>query len=187
MIYIDKKIITSDELKLLRWIEGNSFKKRLSYQIKKWQFFKIRKGLYVIWNISDLKEKDFLTIANSIYKPSYISFETVLREEWLIYQHYDSIFVASNYKKELQILNQNIQFKKLPQDLLVNMEWINNEKGYYIASPERAVLDTLFLNNNYYFDSFEWLNKYKLKDLAKIYKSHKKNIDDIVLKITKNL
>jgi hypothetical protein len=42
--------------------------------------------------------------------------------------------------------------------------------GYNIASRERAICDTLYLNPKAYFDNVEGVNMQKLKEISKIYK-----------------
>ena len=108
-------------------------RRRLCYYIKKGQLYGIRRGLYA-------KDKNYnkLELATKIFIPAYVSFETVLAEAGIVFQHYNQIFVASYQTKEIDCDGQNISFKKLKTNVLNNNSGIEN-KGYYpVASKERA-------------------------------------------------
>lgn len=181
MLYT-KKIYTANDLKLLRGSQDNTFKKRLSYQLKTNKLTKIRKWIYVTSDqIYNLEESDYRHIANSISLPSYISFETVLRDHGVIFQMYISIFVAANYTKEIKIEipqqeNQiKIQFQKLPIEILSNPLWLETENWYSIASLERALCDILRKQKEFYFDNLdsEKINITKLEQIADFYNIYK--------------
>lgn len=54
----------------------------------------------------------------------------------------------------------------------INFSWIFIYKdNVNIASPERAFLDTLYLDSNYYYDNPSSLNKQKALSLLPIYNS----------------
>jgi predicted transcriptional regulator of viral defense system len=177
MKYFWKKILTSNDLKISWWVSANSFKKRLSYNLKTGKLTKIRKWLYVFTDqIENLWSEDYLIIANSIYNPSYISFETVLNREWINFQYYKSLFVASKYKKEviIPLLDLNISFYKIPDSLLLDNLWIIHSLSYDIASKERSICDVMLRSPDYYFDNLSSVNKDTLLWIARIYDRVKK-------------
>jgi hypothetical protein len=49
---------------------------------------------------------------------------------------------------------------------LLNPLWIENKWKFYIASPERAICDKIYLNKNYYFDNLKSINLDKLRQIA---------------------
>lgn len=182
-MFYNKKIYTANDLKILRGSQDNTFKKRLSYQIKTNKLIRIRKWIYVVSNqIQNLEEPDYRYIANSISLPSYISFETVLRDYGVIFQMYISIFVAANYTKEIKIEipqqeNQiKIQFQKLPIEILSNPLGLETENWYTIASLERALCDILRKQWDFgYFDNLdpEKINRNRLEQIADFYNIYK--------------
>ena len=157
MITLPKKVFSSKDLKLLWWTDGNSFKKRLSYWLKKGYLVKLRKWLYVTPEVlEDPQPKHIFQIATSIYSPSYISFETALAYHGINFQYSPTITVAAPYAKEVEIptLNLKIQFKRLPLSILTNPTWIQKNDNYRIASPLRAICDTLYkTKGHFYFDN----------------------------------
>jgi hypothetical protein len=174
----NKNIFTSNELRIIRWVDGNSFQKRLSYNLKKNNFIKIRKWIYAFFDsIKFLEYKDLFKIANSIYTPSYISLETVLTREWINFQYYWDIKLMSPYTKEINIDtipdNQlRLDFVRLPKELITNNIWLIQKDGYMIATKERAICDTLWRWEWYYFDNLSNIDRDLLLGIAKEYKNY---------------
>lgn len=64
------------------------------------------------------------------------------------------------------------------------MRGINRNGNINIATPERAFLDTLYLNSSYYFDNIHSLNEQMIHELLPMYNS--KTLTQRVYKILKN-
>jgi hypothetical protein len=139
-------------------------KRRLNYYVKKGELYHIRRGLYA-------KDKNYnrREVATKIFIPSYISFETVLLEAGVTFQYYSTIFVATYQTKEFICDGQNYAFKKIKDTILTNTAGIEQRDNYFIATPERAMLDILYLNKGYYFDNLGAINFDKVFALLPIY------------------
>jgi predicted transcriptional regulator of viral defense system len=152
----------------LLWAETdrNLIKRRINYYVKTGKLYSIRKGLYA-------KDKNYnkFELATKIYIPSYISFETVLAQTGVIFQFYPQIFVASYLTREIEIEGQKYSFRKVKDIILTNHTGLEFKETYWIASPERAFLDLLYLNKNYHFDNLDPLNKEKIFEILPIYKN----------------
>ena len=59
----------------------------------------------------------------------------------------------------------------IPGEILVDNSGVISEGNLSIATPERAFLDTLYLNSNYYFDNPGLLDKEKILALLPLYGS----------------
>lgn len=151
-------------------------KRRLNYYVHKNELYHIRRGLY-----AKDKNYDRLELATKIFTPSYVSFETVLREAGIIFQYYATIFVATYQTKEIECDGQLYSFKKIKDTILVNNAGIERRNSYYVASKERAFLDILYLNKDYYFDNLMPLNEDKVRSLLPIYDNQRmvKQVDKI--------
>ena len=162
---LPKTIVTSQDLALV-WMETsrNNLKAKVAYYVKRGALIRLTRGIFAKNKNYDPKE-----LANSIYTPSYISFETVLREAGVIFQHYDTIFVAGPWSKTVSIDKQTITFRKLKDDVLFCALGVENKETHWIASPERAFLDTLYLFPTYYFDNLRPINWKKCFELVEIY------------------
>src|SRR3989338_2384710 len=160
-----KTILTTKDLAII-WQETDqaSLKNKITYYAKAGDLIRLTRGVFAKNKNYDPKE-----LASSIYTPSYISFETVLREAGIIFQHYDTIFVAAPWSFTKKIRDTQITFRKIKDSALFNPEGVNNSGNYSIATPERAFLDMIYLFPNYYFDNLRSINWEKCFELAKIY------------------
>jgi hypothetical protein len=139
-------------------------KKRLSYYVQKGELYSIRRGLY-----AKDKNYDRLELATKIFTPSYVSFETILYEAGIIFQHYSTIFVATYQTREVECDSQLYSFKKIKDVILTNSDGVENRGNYFAACKERAFLDVLYLNKDYYFDNLSPLDFDKVQALLPIY------------------
>ena len=131
-----KTILTAKDIALI-WGETNpvNLTSKIKYYAKEGSLIRLTRGVF-----AKNKEYDVKELATSIYTPSYISFETVLREAGVIFQHQDSIFAAGPYPVAKKIGGHAITFRKLKNSVLYNALGIKNEKNYSIASLILALM-----------------------------------------------
>ena len=160
-----KTILTVKDVALI-WEETNNVNlfSKLKYYTNQGSLIRLTRGVF-----AKNKEYDVKELATSIYTPSYVSFETVLREAGIIFQQYDSIFVAGPYPMKKEIGGNKIVFRKLKNSVLYNALGVRNEKNYSIATPERAFLDMIYLSPKFYFDNLRPINWERCFELVKIY------------------
>ncbi len=161
----NKTVFSSKDIALLWHDPGTSAtRERLSYYIKKGDLYRIRKGLYA-------KSQDYnrLELATRIYTPSYVSFETVLAREGLIFQYYEKIFVASYLSREITVDGQAYSYRRINTRMLVNSIGVEHILETSIAGKERAFLDTLYANADYQFDNVRGLAWDKVFEILPIY------------------
>lgn len=171
-------VFTTKDISLI-WKETgiDTIKARINYYVKKEKLLSIRKGIYA-------KDKDYnkFELATRIYTPSYISLETVLQREGIIFQYYKSIFAVSYLSREVCCDNQTYVYRKIKNEILTSASGIKKENNYFIASKERAFLDALYLYKDYHFDNLDpidWefcssiLPVYENKNLIKRFNSYR--------------
>ncbi|MEK7175215.1 MAG: hypothetical protein AAB693_00190 [Patescibacteria group bacterium] len=160
-----KTILTTKDIALI-WEETNTVNllSKIKYYARQGSLIRLTRGVFAKDKNYNLKE-----LATSIYTPSYISFETVLREAGIIFQHHDSIFIAGPYSIIKKIDSNTIVFRKLKNSVLYSALGIKNEKNYSIAGPERAFLDTIYLSPKFYFDNLRSIDWDTCFEIAKIY------------------
>ncbi len=166
-----RTVFSFKELILLgKNIKAKSLRWRLNYYVKKGKLYHIRRGLYA-------KDKDYdrLEAGTKIMTPSYISFETVLVKAGIIFQYYESIFIASTHSRTIVADRQEYVFRKIKRLILTNSKGVEIREAYSIATPERAFLDLIYLNNDYYLDNPHGLNWDLVFDILPIYVSKKMN------------
>ena len=153
----------------------------VNYYVKTGGLYRIRRGIY-----AKNQNYDKWELAIKIYTPSYISFETVLAKEGIVFQNYNRIFIASYLTREIICDGQVYSFRKVKDTVLTDSLGIENKDNHAIAVKERAFLDTIYLNKDYHFDnlsSMDWdkcfeilpayQNKAMTKKLDYYYKSSK--------------
>ena len=143
-----------------------SLNKKINYLVRTGKLKNLRKGIYAKQPYS-LEE-----LAGRIFSPSYISFEYVLQQAGIIFQYNSEISCVSYLSRKLEIDSHKFNFKKIKSEILVdNTGIIQKENGVFIASPERAFLDMLYLSKEYYFDNISLLNKDLIYKILPIYQS----------------
>lgn len=172
-----KTIFTTSDIALL-WGEqsSNSTRVRLNYYVKRGDLHRIRRNLYA-------KDKNFnkIELATRIFIPSYITFETVLVQQGVIFQYYAQIFSASYLSRSVTINGQIYSFRQIRSDILINPAGIEHRDEISIATKERAFLDILYSNTNYHFDNMGTLDWNKIFEILPIY--HNKRMLKIVEKL----
>jgi len=161
-----KTVFTIKELsQLFPNLSYQSLKDRLSYAVKTKKILKPRRGIYAKINFNVFE------LANKIYTPSYISLETVLLKEGLIFQEKKEITLVSYLTRTIKINDKIIiSCRKIKDEILNNLKGIKKENHYFIAEKERAFLDALFLFKDFHFDNLN-LKWEKVFELTKIYQS----------------
>lgn len=146
-------------------VSYDNLKQRMSYFVRTGSIKKLRRGIYVKDNF------DVLELSNKAYAPSYISLETVLAKEGLVFQYYESVSAISYVSRSVQIGKQTLIYRKIKNEILLNKQGIEKRGNVMMASKERAFLDAVFLYKDYHFDNLRPLDWTKIRELRSIYGS----------------
>ena len=140
---------------------------KLNYFVRKGKLENPRKGVYAK---PDYNPEE---LACTIFTPSYISLEYVLQKSGIIFQ-YDPVITAVSYlSRSIEVRGSNYRFRKIRGEVLVNTLGINRQPDQVnTASAERAFLDLLYLDKEYFFDNLNPLNKKSVVHLLPIYQSN---------------
>jgi hypothetical protein len=173
-------VFTTSEIALL-WGESDVqlVRKKLYRYVKTGKLFSLRKGVY-----AKDKKYDKYELATKILTPAYVSLETVLVRAGVIFQFYGQIFVASYLTREVVIDGQSYTFRKIKDAILTNRAGIEAKNNYFIATPERALLDVLYLNKDYHFDNLENIDWQKVNAILPIYYGNQR-MERMVMKFHK--
>jgi hypothetical protein len=164
-----QSVFTTKDVALL-WNESNNsiIADRLKSYVNNGKLVRIRRGIY-----SKDKKYNKYEFAVKIFRPSYVSFETVLGASGMTFQYYGNIFVASYLKREIKSDNQTYSFVKMKDSILSNPKGIDQTGEYAIASKERAFLDTIYRSKKYYIDNYSPLDWDKVFEILPIYNNKK--------------
>ena len=161
----NKTVFTSKDIAIL-WgeIASPAASVRINYYVRKGELIKLRKGIYA-------KNQTYnrLELATKVYTPAYVSFETVLAKEGLIFQIYENIFVASYLTREITIDYQIYSLRKVKDAILTNPAGVEHRQESSIATKERALLDTMYVNSDYHFDNLQTVNYGRVFEILPIY------------------
>jgi hypothetical protein len=143
-----------------------SLNKKLNYYVRTSKLLNPRKGVYAKPNYSSEE------LASILYTPSYISLEYVLQKTGILFQFDSRITCISYLSRTIEIEEKSFVYRKIKGEIISNTRGISRQSNHVnIATGERAFLDLLYLNKNYYFDNLNPLNKEKVFDLLPYYKS----------------
>ena len=147
--------------------ESNAAKlsNKLNYYVHSGKLLNPRKGIYAKNNYNPEE------LACLLYTPSYISLEYVLQKAGVIFQYDEKITAVSYLSRTVEIDKNVYQYRKIKNEILIDMSGIIRSNNLHIATPERAFLDVMYLNASYYFDNINSLNKNIIYELLPVYNS----------------
>lgn len=180
-----KTVFSTEDIALI-WREEltAATRVRINYYVTSGDLICIRNGLYA-------KNHTYnkLELATRILTPSYVSFETVLAREGLVFQFYAPIFVASYANREIIVDAQSYKFRRLKAEILMDSIGVKHFDQTSMAIRERAFLDMLYLNDDYYFDNLRSLDWGLIHTILPIYKNQRlvRSINRIYKKEQKSL
>ena len=160
-------VFTVSELKMLFKIANSSQINEILQTMKKQNI--VKNLTYWIWALQDY---DKLELASKLRSFSYISLEYVLQKNGIIFQSYEkTITLISNntFAKEIDWLN--FEYHKIKNGILTNPLGLQYTWKYYIATPERAICDMVYLYKDISFDNILSLDTKRLTELREIYPS----------------
>lgn len=168
-------VFTMDEIsQLFPDISYESLRDRLYYFTKAGKLKRLHQGIYA------KKGYNPLEFANKLYKPSYISLETVLAKRGVVFQYYETIFAVSYLTRSVKLDGIEVQYRQIKGEILTNPQGIEYQEGYFIATLERAFLDAVYIYKNYHFDNLGAIDWKKVAELKDIYgsKAFKKRVEE---------
>ena len=145
---IPQDILTDDILMNL-W--GGSPDKRygvVKRAIAKGELVHIKRGLYHLAKKYQRKSLNLFELAQWVYGPSYISFESALSYHGCIPESvYAVISACSRNAKEFHTPSGQFIYKRIPYPLLyLGVERVKSENStFFMASPLRAVMDYVYV------------------------------------------
>ncbi len=175
-----KTVFTTLDIGYLWNLENkDSLKTKIHYWLKTGKLKQLRKGIYAL-------DKDYnqYELASCLRRPSYVSLETILARNSVIFQYSQAIQSISYISQELIVDNKNYLFRKIKDSILKTKKGLIIYPSFTEASLERAFLDILYLNPKYYVDNLEPIDWDKVFALLPIYK--KKTLNTKIKEIHKN-
>ena len=163
----------------------------ISRSLKSGDILKLKRGLYLFGERLQKNSVSLFVIANKMYSPSYISFETALSHHGLIPE---AVFVTTSAchqrkKKQFHTTYGDYTYDFIPCfPFFMGIEHSKEKGGVLIANPLKALFDLVYCRRKRYSDledlETDWrvdlealgkhVNQYSLKELEILAKSYKK-------------
>lgn len=136
---LKKPYFTVADLEKIIELKKKSLYVTLNRLTKSGVLTRLKKNVYIVFTGDIDAEK----IANEIYYPSYLSFEKALSDYGILSQiPFTLTFATARPSKKLIIANTEVEYSHIKKSLFFGYEVKN---GKYIAFPEKALLDELYL------------------------------------------
>ena len=142
---IRKPYFGYEEIARVRGISLDSAKVTASRYARQGLLVRLKKNLYIlreVWNAASKEDK--FRLANLGQSPSYVSLMTALDYYEITTQVQQDFFesVAVRRTKEIQVNGSVFRYSKIDEKLFFEFK---RENGFFIASPEKALLDAFYL------------------------------------------
>lgn len=135
----NKPYFTVADLEKILGLERNSLYVTLSRLVKSGVLVRLRKNAYKLF----IDYADPEKIANELYFPSYLSFESALSVHSILSQvPYTLTFATPRPSKKITLGEIAVEYRHLKRELFFGYSL---KDGKYIANPEKALLDELYL------------------------------------------
>jgi predicted transcriptional regulator of viral defense system len=144
---IPLSVVTHDQIEAILSPYVNNINAKISYMVKKGELLRLKKGVYVFGEECRINSIDMISIANTLYAPSYVSFEYALSYYGLIPERvYEITSATMRMKKEFPTPVGRFTYKVVPlQAYALGVDWSYDKTygGKLIATAEKALCDKI--------------------------------------------
>jgi len=165
----NKSYFTVADLEKILGMSRDSLYVTLNRLVRTGVLIRLRRGVYQ----PEFEVIGLEKIANELYYPSYLSFESALSIYGILSQiPYTLMFATVRRSKKITLSGREVEYRQLKKDYFFGYILKN---GIYIAEPEKAVLDQLYMisKGNTTADVGEWslvgLEKKKFLKYSRIF------------------
>lgn len=152
LVQSGQKLFHTQDLAVLWGVNNkNTLYVTVNRFIKRKILYKIIKGLYSIIPTNEIDK--YQLGAWLPHKYSYLSCESVLFSEGIIFQVPSSITYISLISKKIKLGDTYYSYRKMKPERLFDSNGIIKKDGYFMATTERAISDIRYFNSKYYFDN----------------------------------
>lgn len=125
----------------------NNVNDKISNLVKSGELVRLKKGFYSFSKAYLTKPIDLISVANTLYSPSYVSFDYALSYYGMIPERVSEITSATSKNEKLfETPVGRFSYKKVPlKAYSLGVDWLydENEGGRFIATPEKALCDKI--------------------------------------------
>ncbi len=179
---IGKSWYTIPDLLKITGLSHNSLYVQLSRYVKMKIIIRLTPGIYILPE----QYRNIEIIANAIYMPSYLSFETALSRHGILSQIPYSMTFATTCKTSTKKLGETeVEYRHIQPVLFFGYE---KTDSLFIATPEKALMDTIYFisfgksPNILKNASIGEIDRKELRRLARKYPERSQHFAEMLLK-----
>lgn len=120
---------------------------KISNLVKSGELIRLKKGFYTFSKPYLTRPIDLISVANTLYTPSYVSFDYALSYYGMIPERVSEVTSATSKNEKLfDTPVGRFSYKKVPlKAYSLGVDWMydENEGGRFIATPEKALCDKI--------------------------------------------
>lgn len=120
---------------------------KISNLVKSGELIRLKKGFYTFSKPYLTRPIDLISVANTLYTPSYVSFDYALSYYGMIPERVSEVTSATSKNEKLfDTPIGRFSYKKVPlKAYSLGVDWIydDHEGGRFIATPEKALCDKI--------------------------------------------
>ena len=120
---------------------------KISNLVKNGELVRLKKGFYTFSKLYQTKPINLLSVANTLYSPSYVSFDYALSYYGMIPERVSEVTSATSKNEKLfDTPIGRFSYKKVsPEAYSLGIDWIYDdvEGGRFIATAEKALCDKI--------------------------------------------
>lgn len=164
-IYQEAPLIDSSTFSLYNE-KPQSLRRQVREWVKKDYLIPLKRGLYIFSSQWRKIQPSVLFMANFLVLPSYVSLEQALGFYQIIPEKVTVITSVTTKKTKIfKNLVGSFEYRSIKEDLFFGFKKeIDNNQEFFIALPEKALLDFFYLNNHFQGD-FSELESLRLQNL----------------------
>ena len=125
----------------------NNVNEKISNLVKNGELVRLKKGFYAFSKLYQTKPINLISVANTLYSPSYVSFDYALSYYGMIPERVSEVTSATSKNEKLfDTPIGRFSYKKISlQAYSLGIDWIYDdiEGGRFIATAEKALCDKI--------------------------------------------
>jgi len=136
---LNKTYFTVADLEKIAGLSRDSLYVLLNRLVRNGTLIRLKRGVYT----PAFQGLELGKVANELYYPSYLSFESALSRYGILSQiPYVLTFATPKTTKRTILAGKEVEYRQLKDDYFFGYTF---ERGIYIAEPEKAILDQLYM------------------------------------------
>jgi hypothetical protein len=158
-------VFSNDDLRLYWGVDGADYLKTKIYRlVREKLLLPLASGVY-----STVPDYDPLELANKLVTPSYVSLRTVLAQAGAVFQYDSAIHSVAQVTREQTVGSRTYSYRKVKDAAFLASDGILFGKNVTIATPERALLDLLYLEKDASIDNLAVFDQARCRALLPLY------------------